>query len=190
MLKKIRNFWYGLSPKNEKFKRKSSSRFSSRKFRIHRIGSRKYNNNSRGTRRMDSYQQLTMNVNESTIDENAKGCDKNPVSSTRSLSGHCSTSTTQFSYYNQEIINTSEKLIDEREIDGNFETRSTKKVVEDRTKCQSASISCSPSNDEISVFSQTKIKHLHILKKSSRIKIDNLRLFYITYIYNFFVHQI
>lgn len=173
MFNKIRAFLHTFAvSKNGEFVRKRSLRFSKRRrSRVHRVNSKKCKTTR--TRRMDSYQ-MAVNVNESTVDENAEGCDKNPVCSTCSLSGHCSTSTGYYSYYSEEIINNTEKLI-EREIDGSDETRSPKKVV-DSAECQSASISCSPpTNDETAVSPKSNIAHLHISKNSYRMKVDNLR---------------
>lgn len=166
MLKKIRAVLHNLVKNGDKFERKRSSRFSKRT-RFHRVTSTKRKRN----RRIDGYR-MAMNVNEST-DENAKGCDKNPVFSTCSLSGHCSTSTAHRSSSYQEIINNAEKLI-EREINGSDETRSPKKVV-DCAECQSASISCSPTNRPIPVSPKSNVVHLHISKNSCRMKVENLR---------------
>lgn len=200
MLKKIREVWRGLLvPKQEKFTRRKSNRFSKHKFRVHRVGSRKLssNVNSRSkrtststTRRIDSYHRMTVNVNESTLDKNAKGCDnKNPVSSTtRSLSGHCSTSTTNlFSRCDRETVATTEKpWPDEREIDVTDRTDDLppKKVVEDTAaECQSTSISFPlPNTDAILqprrvLLPKNRPKHLHVpvAKKSSQLKVQNLR---------------
>ncbi len=138
---------------------------------------------------MDSYEVAV--VNESTADENAKGRHQNPVSSTCSLSGHCSTSTTDFSYYDHEIIvepATEKRIADERETNGAATNGdAAKKVAEDSSECQRASISCAPSNDEIPVSTSSTAQsrtpsHLHVLKKSCQMKVENLRLNWLRYL--------
>lgn len=177
MLRRVREFWQGLAPKHkQKFmRRKSSFRFSKHKLRVHLVSSRKCNN-MRGSRRIDSYQ-VAMNVNESASDKIAKGCDKNPVPLTCSLSGHCSTSTTDFSYYSEEAVFAStEKFTDEREININGSNKAglLKKVVENSTKCQSA-VSCSSLDDDIPVSSKTESRHKYVKKKACQMKVENLR---------------
>lgn len=162
MLKKIRVLLRSFG--GEKFARKRSSRFSKRRFRVPTVSSRKCKN-----RRIHSYQ-MAVNVNESAVDENAKGCRVNPVCSTCSLRGHCSTSMAYYARIASEKLN-------EREIDKSGETRSSKKVV-DCAECQSASISCSTSDRPIPVSSKSNTVHLHISKNSCRMKVENLRFDY------------
>lgn len=177
MLRRVREFWQGLAPKHkQKFmRRKSSFRFSKHKFRVHLVSSRKCNN-MRGSRRIDSYQ-MAMNVNESASDKTAKGCDKNPVSLTCSLSGHCSTSTTDFLYHSEEaVLASTEKFTDEREIyiNGSNKAGLLKKVVENSIKCQSA-VSCSSLDDDIPVSPKTESRHKYVKKKACQMKVENLR---------------
>lgn len=189
MLKKIREVWRDLVvPKRGKLARRKSIRFSKHKFRVHRVGSRRSNNiidaksaascaSTAVTRRMDSYHRMTVNVNESTLGENAKGCDdKNPVSSktTCSLSGHCSTSSTNL------VAATEKPGLDEREIEAGHRTNLSKKVVEDTAaECQNASISNPPSNNDVMPVSTTengsKRSHAPVSKKPRQLKVRNLR---------------
>ena len=209
MLKRIRDVWRGLAlPKHEKLPRRKSIRFSKRKFRVHRVSSpRKWPGTGRVdagtgtgiTRRMDPYDRMTVNVNESARrgalarQKNAKGCDsKNPVSSAaaaaRSLSGHCSTSTTNFNRpadrETPATAATEKPWPDEREIDVTDRSDSAKKVEQIvAAECQSASARCPPSSRRADAALQPmsvslpRPKHMHVpvVKKSCHLKAQNLR---------------